>query len=63
MLRMDSRACKAGAPVSKPLTTGRSKNVVLIAVNGGKKRQKEKKRRGKWLIRFCLNSPASFGLV
>lgn len=54
MLRMDSRACKAGAPVSKPLTTGRSKNVVLIAVNGGKKRQKKKNDGGSGSSDFGL---------
>lgn len=36
----------------------RSKNVLSIAVNGGKKRTKAKKHRGKWLIGFRSNSSA-----
>jgi hypothetical protein len=43
--------------------TRRSKNVVSIAANGEEKRGKEANRRGEWLIGFCYNSSASFGLA
>jgi hypothetical protein len=47
---------------AKQVRCDRSKNVVSIAENSGEKRIEEEKGTEKWLIGFCSNSSAAFGL-